>query len=836
MKLPRNSILEHLQELERTNGGFTGELLTRFATTHGLHPIAFNRRVFRLLQVDPRFRSLHYLGKRRPSLVLDDYAWLTDTLEEAPLSATASLVSGLNQRRTDTGLPPLPERTLQRVVEELTVGMDRERVDPLVWFSHAGLPVSSSYTVSAARDALDAHFTYRDLGTRQGISLRQTLARLQAAEAWFQTHHPGAIPHDHYDRLRPRAVALPGFLASLAMDRAPGIQGRLVFELMAVFLVEARDFLLTNCRFRVDRFQQAVNASLKAVQCQLLETRVADTKAVLRRELDRPSGPDRAELTVLATKPDRELDRAKALLRLRRGDAYLRILDHLAALTGGFNPGKVRPWGFRADVLLRLARGEVSWDTLPGAAQTALGKNRRLLEVVEAPRREELLRILLVERLLHYLKRGKLTLSRSWEFQDLGRLITSAPPLLLEEDWPLSRAVLEELISERYSVDLKPLREAVDRPFPGSGDEDGAEALFDREDFSSVAREVHQVVLEENPDWFDGHRRTLEKVWEGCFRMEYSEETFSDRLREAIGFLGRNCRVRDDPGFRRLEHFLRRYVTPATLELELRYIHRTLAALTGAREEVLLTDTIGIEGRRTHALATYHPRYHTQGLSDLRGIGGRLVPATSLACSARETEAMHAVELVARANRVLDGGLRILSGNGHTVSKVSAGLLFGTFGVVSAGHVPTVPALPSPGRLEALRKGLPVMNRVFALLRERPELGRLFCTRSHIYVENMNVRGLVESLGCLVLRAVDRQGFPVRDVQPLIEMSNRMKRIVRIFERGVVRAQPHHQVLHLLSGEIILGIAAIRGCLRREGSAIGYPMIDLDSIALFKPA
>jgi len=112
---------------------------------------------------------------------------------------------------------------------------------------------------------------------------------------------------------------------------------------MTVFLVEARDFLLTNCRFRIDRFQQAVNTGLKATQCQLLETRGADTKAVLRRELDRPSGPCRSELVALAIESDRERDRAKALLRLRRGDAYLRILDHLTALTGGFHPGEVRP-------------------------------------------------------------------------------------------------------------------------------------------------------------------------------------------------------------------------------------------------------------------------------------------------------------------------------------------------------------------------------------------------------------------------------------------------------------------------------------------------------------
>ena len=88
----------------------------------------------------------------------------------------------------------------------------------------------------------------------------------------------------------------------------------------------------------------------------------------------------------------------------------------------------------------------------------------------------------------------------------------------------------------------------------------------------------------------------------------------------------------------------------------------------------------------------------------------------------------------------------------------------------------------------------------------------------------------------LVLRAVDREGISGREVQPHIESSNRQKRVVRVFGRGEVRAAHHHQALHLLSGELILAMAALRTCLRKEDPAGAYPAIDLDSIAFFKMA
>lgn len=265
------------------------------------------------------------------------------------------------------------------------------------------------------------------------------------------------------------------------------------------------------------------------------------------------------------------------------------------------------------------------------------------------------------------------------------------------------------------------------------------------------------------------------------------------------------------------------------------FCHQTLAQLTGLTEEVLQTDTMGIEGRRTNALATFHPRYGTVGFADLRGIGGRLVPLFSLHCPSTESEAMNAVELVARANEVLGGTLRFYAGNGHTVSKVSAGLLFGTFGVVSAGHVPHEPDSPRPGQVQYLRDHLGTLNKVFLLLRQRPERGRLFSSRTHVLVDGINVRTLVENVGRLVIRRVTAAGYDDRAVQPYIESSNRQKRVVRIVERGVTRAETHRQGVYLLASEVILALAAVRRCRKGGEVEATYPSMGAADIAFFRP-
>ncbi len=836
MRISLAQLRSFLQDRQDLAGGFSGEELAKFAREHGIHPYPLRRRVLRLLAEDPTFTGLRYLGKRTPDLTLEDYATLCDTLQQSPLTPPSVLVGQLNRSRQAQNLPLIPERTAFRVVEALSLGLPADRGDPLSWFRHAKVPVGTAYDPAGARTSLENLFTWTGLSTPYGVSLRKTRVRIEEAEARFEALYPGLTPHSRYEILRPRSAVLPAFLASVTLERAPALVARFTCELQTLWVAEARDFLLDQLRIRKVRLQQGINARLLRQSFDLLQDHLDVGKRAVLAHLEAATPATEKTLIGWARADLSEKERARAELRLGQSVVYERLLGHLASLTRSFHPLEVTAHTDRAATLLALVRGTRSWQQLTTEEKTCLGKNRKLLEIVRTDGQEPLLRVLLTERLVEALARGKLTLTRSWTLQDLGRRVEGVPLPENETDWPLPPATLHALLDGSFRADLGPLREVGRSPAPEEeGGEEGDGEWLPRAGFSELASEVHREVRARHPEWFAVHRQVLEQVWDGAFRMEYHEEAFTERLLRAIGYLGRNCRVRDDPTFTSLKHFLRRYVTPETLETELRFYHDTLAELTGRREEALLVDTIGVEGRRTHALATYHPRYHTRGFADLRGVGGDLVPAYSLPCSSTETEALHAVEMVARARRVVGEGVRLYGGNGHTVSGVSAALLFGTFGVVSAGHIVHPPPVLTERDRRKLARHLGLLNRVFLLLRQRPELGRLFSARSHIYVDGVNVRALMEKLGWLVIQAASTAGHDWTTVQPYIESGNRLKRLVRIFERGVTRVEPHRQGISLLAAELILAMVAVRSALHGERENGAIPMLDLEDVALFRP-
>lgn len=824
-----------LEERQSTHGGVTGEDLASFARLHGLHPVAFRRRILRLLRHHPDFRGISYLGKRAPDLTIDDYTTLCETLQEAPLTPPATVVTNLNLARQVRGLPPLPLRTAYQVVQAYAIGLPTDRDDPFAWLTHARIPVGPDYALAPARDSLDTHFAWAGLSTPYGLSLSKTLERLRSAETLFERFYPGTAPHRWFETVRPRAPCLAAFLGSVTLDRAPALAARFTFEAQALWLTQARDLLLDQLRRRTGRLQQRINARHLRKAYDLVREQEARGRGLAELHLAHPSAASEAALLDWVQETEPLEDRARALLRADPSvrSAYDRLRETLSALTRGFDAAEMGAHTRRAALLLDLIRGSKSWNQLPEAERTCLGKNRRLLALLPAPESEALQKALLTDRLLDALARGKLTLTRSWSYQDLGTRIASVRLPEDEAEWPLNRATLDALLAGTYRIDLSPLEELRDAS--PLDDEEGDE-WTPRPGFHEMAREVHGTIVEQFPDWFVTHRRTLEGFWDGSFRMEYGEEAFTERLLTAIGFLGRNLRYRDDPSFPTLRHFLRRYVTPETLERELRFCHDTLAALVGRRARAVLVDTVGREARSTHPLTEWHGRYLMQGFSDLRGIGELRLPVYSVAISSKETEAMHAVELVARARRVVGEQLRIYGGNGHTVSRVSAGLLFGTFGVVSAGHIVHDPPPLSAAARDRLREHLPDLNRVFLRMRQGPELGRLFSARSHVYVNGANVRPLVEEVGGEVIRAVQATGYDWRSVQPQIESSNQLKRAVTAAVGGGARMEPDRWDLSLLAGEVILTMAALWRCGKEgKGEGLAGLRTGLADVALYRP-
>jgi hypothetical protein len=74
--------------------------------------------------------------------------------------------------------------------------------------------------------------------------------------------------------------------------------------------------------------------------------------------------------------------------------------------------------------------------------------------------------------------------------------------------------------------------------------------------FQHVMDKVVESVKENNSDWFDMHKEVFFETTDYMFKLTYDEDTFSKQFYEALGFMGRNFRFRDDENFLPLEYLI----------------------------------------------------------------------------------------------------------------------------------------------------------------------------------------------------------------------------------------------------------------------------------------
>jgi hypothetical protein len=271
------------------------------------------------------------------------------------------------------------------------------------------------------------------------------------------------------------------------------------------------------------------------------------------------------------------------------------------------------------------------------------------------------------------------------------------------------------------------------------------------------------------------------------------------------------------------------------LRLESKFIHRYIEKICTNKVEAIIIDTIGIEGRKKSILATYHGRYHTIGMADLRAISTDMFPVYSSGCRSTDTEAMNIVEVMKEVQDICNGSVKIYSGNGHTTSRVAAGMVFLSYGVVAAGrilHRPTIPL--GEKRIARLRNNIGLLNNLGKLLKEEPTLGRVIASRKHIYVDGINIRRLTEDLGYLILYNVGKKDIPVDDLSQTVEKSNYLKRKARIVEGSITRVEKREANILLKSSELLLCIAGLYHMLK--GWKGPESPVNLSDIRLFIPA
>jgi hypothetical protein len=818
MRIRRDYVLRYLTEKQDKKGGYFGTDISDLAKEIGVSGQGLRIRLSKWIKEDKDFSSLIYLGKHRSHITHNEFLEIRKRIHSNPQEVKSHILFDLQDVRKVRGEKAIPRSTFYRWVNQTLLE------GPLDWFNINKIKIPPQYSVENARDSLSTIFTFHGLKNYGGTDLTAIYERLEKAKECFSAYD--VDPIGYYPHILTRRKHLSSLLTSIPHDQQVEIQKRLIFEIQDAFIVECNDLLISELVHRKGRIQQSMNASRQKMENHFRKEALKSIRNSLK-EMVLTSSPD---MEMIQSISDPSLDE-ETMARMELIRRYSKSYDLISLILEKFI-GMREVVDFHNDdgrLFFQLATGKSDWHLLGEKDRKSLVRDIDLIRAIDNGN-EDVARLLAIDHLINYIRHGKITFYNSYYYQDIGTRIKKVS--ISSGDEFLNSSVLEQLISGTFPVNIEAFYDAI-----AYADEDIDENVLPISwvDFSEVLSEVSRYVRQTIPNWFDEHNRMFRRQTDGIFSIEYNEEEFAERLYNAIGFLGRNLRYRDSEQFWNLQYFIQRYVTEETLRLELRFINHCIDMLGGRKVEAVVIDTMGIEGRKKSILASYHGRYHTIGMADLRAVAIDMTPIYSGDYRSTDSEAMNIVEVMAQVQAICGDSVRIYCGNGHTTSRVSAGMVFLSHGVVAAGRIHHKPEKQlGKSRLKRLRKNILLLNKVGKLLREEPTLGRVMAMKRHVYVEGINVRQLVEDLGYLILANVCKKDIPVDDVSLAVERSNYMKRKSRIMEGSNTRVERHGAGLLLISAELILCCAGLYHL--SKGWESSKSPINLSDIRLFIPA
>jgi hypothetical protein len=816
-------------QIER--GGYSGNDIAKLAKNIPVSPQALRKRINYWTSNDQAFNQLTYRGQRTISITLDDFILINQKLKEKPLGRMLDILREINDNRQEQGKEPIPQSTFYRLVNSQKESLTRDAPRELHWLILFGINVVDTYNLANARASLSTVFTYSDLKTFGGIDIDSIASRLQEAQKWFKQAYPGVSPFEWFTRIRSRSKVIRNHLSRIKVDESLSDQALLIFEAQVDFIVRLKDILIDELIHRMGWTQRSKDDNRQKIENRIRTQWIDKYYDVGNKVSANPNEGNLAKLKKLIDRGKPESDEADMELTKQHQVDYEKIYEHLKELTNNFSEAEITHHHTTAQVLLDLCRDERKWEFLTEEERKNMTKNRLIQDLREPG---QCLKAVLTKKLISYIRKGKITFTHSFKYQDIGKVIESVE--LSDTDWMVTRGDIEKLIDGTYPINFE--TESFQRSPPDDEENVQVYQTHNRIPFQQVQNQVSGLIADHNPEWFQIHKEIFEKMTDGMFEMEYDELTFRIRLYEAIGFLGRNLRFSDSPSFSRLQYFIQRYLSDATLDLEFRYLWKVYENLTGHKTPLIIIDSMGINSRRKSLFAKIHGRYRTIGFADVRAVSPYLIPVFSSNCRSSDSEAMNMMEIVNHAKSVLGEEFKFCAGNAHTVSRVAAGLAFTGHKVILLGRYPHPPTRPGKICLSRLRKHLELINKVGKLVREDSEFGKIFTSREHIFVDGMNVWNLQRDLGMLIIWNSKQKGYDLDDLIQLVETSNRQKRVVRIVERGVTRVSEPNVSLVLKSAELILLMSALVNILNGKQSSKWWGMspVSMENIVLFVPA
>ncbi len=253
----REQVLKFLYEKQETEGGYTGNDLTKLAELLQVTSRGLRKRLSFWIKTDKQFSKFIYLGKEKPTVTLYEFFKIEHELASNPIQVKKGIHEDIQEQRKEHNQKPLSKPTFYRAARQKILSMHCSETNN--WFKAKDIHFPEDYSLEKNRESLQTIFTFSDLKTYGGANIDAICQRLTKAKEAFSIYNVEA--NRFYPEILSRRKFLQKLLDSIPPNRQSEAQAKLIFEIQAAYIIECKDFLIGELIHKLGRSRQSDNAS-----------------------------------------------------------------------------------------------------------------------------------------------------------------------------------------------------------------------------------------------------------------------------------------------------------------------------------------------------------------------------------------------------------------------------------------------------------------------------------------------------------------------------------------------------------------------------------------------
>ena len=419
MAIDVNYVLERLSTLQIESGGYYGTDVTKLSKELDVTPRGLRKQISEWKRSIKEFRDLRYLGKRPFSVTLNEFIEIEARMHLNPIEVKSHVLEDIRADRLCVGLQNLPSSTFYRAMKQTDLYQFLSEAK-YSWFMVRGIEIPDDYSVYDERNTLSTLFTFSNLKAYGGADLQEIFNRLTNAKRHIEKY--GIRTVEFYPRILTRGGHLRSLLSSIPPHQQEETQARLIFEMQLAYVVECTDLFVTEILYRKGRIHQSMNARRQKVQNQIREEELVSIRNK-SRDMVLAHKPDMDTIHKIAYPTIEEKIRARFKLLRANKNTY----EFLIGILQEFAKDGLNEFHFHLDEGKRffdLACGKTNWKYWSDKDKRALVKKPDIIRAMAIDLgNEDVARIIAIDRVMEYIKQGKITITGSYNFQDLGKRI-----------------------------------------------------------------------------------------------------------------------------------------------------------------------------------------------------------------------------------------------------------------------------------------------------------------------------------------------------------------------------------------------------------------------------